>query len=339
MTQAKIRWGILSTANIGLKKVVPAIMKSPYSEVVAVASRDVGKAKQYLAQLGLGEKAKAYGSYEAMLADPDIDAIYNPLPNHLHVPMTLAAAAAGKHVLCEKPIALNAREAEQLREIPSGIVVSEAFMVRWHPQWQRARQIARSGELGDLRAIRGVFSYYLTDPNNVRNRFDIGGGGTYDVGCYPVAGSRFLFESEPLRVVSLLDRDPELKTDRLGSVILDFDGGRQASFVCSTQAARCQSLELIGTKGRVELVVPFNAPTDQATAILVDAGYSPDGHLSRREIMPPCDQYTEQANAFCRAILDKTPLEWGVEDAIKSMKVIDAIFESEASNGWASVSR
>ena len=337
MADRKIRWGILSTANIGLKKVTPAIMKSPLSEVAAVASRDLGKAEAYIAQLGLTGKARAYGSYEELFADPTIDAIYNPLPNHLHVPMTLAAAKAGKHVLCEKPIALNAQEAEQLRQIPKDIVLHEAFMVRHHPQWLRAREIARSGELGELRAIRGVFTYYLTDPTNVRNQADIGGGGIYDIGCYPVTASRFLFESEPVRAVALVDRDPALKTDRLASVLLDFGGGRQSSFICSTQSVGSQSLELIGTKGRVEILIPFNAPEDKATAILIDTGYAQDGSLSRREILPPCDQYTEQATAFCRAILDNKPLAWGVEDSIKHMKVLDAIFASEKTGTWANI--
>jgi predicted dehydrogenase len=337
MAEKKVRWGILSTANIGLKKVTPAILKSPLSEVVAVASRDIGKAEDYIAELGLTGKATAHGSYEDLFADPNVDAIYNPLPNHLHVPMTLAAAKAGKHVLCEKPIALTAAEAEQLRQIPPGIVFYEAFMVRFHPQWARAREIARSGELGELRTVRGVFTYFLTDPTNVRNQADIGGGGIYDIGCYPITGARYLFESEPKRVVSLVDRDPELKTDRLASVLLDFGSGRQASFVCSTQAVGHQSIELIGTKGRVEIVIPFNAPADEATAIIIDNGYSPDGHLSRREIIPPCDQYTEQANAFCRAVLGIEPLPYGVEEAIKSMRVIDAVFESEKTGGWVNV--
>lgn len=337
MAEKKVRWGILSTANIGLKKVTPAIMKSPSSEVVAVASRDQSKAEEYIAELGLTGKAVAHGSYEALFADPNVDAIYNPLPNHLHVPMTLAAARAGKHVLCEKPIALNAGEAEQLRQLPPGIIFYEAFMVRWHPQWARAREIARSGELGELRAVRGVFTYYLTDPTNVRNQADIGGGGIYDIGCYPITGSRYLFEAEPQRVVSLVDRDPVMKTDRLASVIMDFGAGRQASFVCSTQTVNHQSLELLGTKGRVELVIPFNAPADTATALLVDPGYAPDGHLSRREIIAPCDQYTEQAEAFAQAVLGNKPLPWGVDDAIKSMKVIDAVFKSEKTGAWAQV--
>lgn len=333
----KVRWGILSTANIGLKKVTPAILKSPLSEVVAVASRNLDAANDYIGKLGLAGKATAYGSYEELFADPNVDAIYNPLPNHLHVPMTLAAARAGKHVLCEKPIALNAEEAEQLRQLPEGIVFHEAFMVRHHPQWLRAREIARSGELGELRAIRGAFTYFLTDPTNVRNQADIGGGGIYDIGCYPVTASRFLFEGEPTRAVALVDRDPQMKTDRLASVLLDFGGGRQASFVCSTQSVGSQSLELIGTKGRVEILIPFNAPEDKATAILVDTGYAQDGSLSRREIIAPCDQYTEQANAFCRAVLGEKPLDWGVEDAIRHMKVLDAIFASEKTGGWAAV--
>jgi predicted dehydrogenase len=337
MAEKKIRWGILSTANIGLKKVTPAILKSPLSEVVAVASRDKAKAEDYIAELGLTGKARALGSYEELFADPNVDAIYNPLPNHLHVPTTLAAAKAGKHVLCEKPIALNAREAEQLRQIPPGIVFYEAFMVRFHPQWARAREIIRSGELGELRAVRGTFTYYLTDPSNVRNQVDIGGGGIYDIGCYPITAARYMFGAEPLRAVSLVDRDPVLKTDRLASALLDFGGGRQASFICSTQTNLGQSLEVLGTKGRLQLMVPFTPDPGNATAILVDRDYDVSGNLARREIIPPCDQYTEQANAFCRAILDNKPLEWGVEDAVKTMRVIDAVYASEKTGAWAEV--
>jgi len=337
MADRKIRWGILSTANIGRKKVTPAILKSPLSEVVAVASRDKSKAEDYIAGLGLTGKATAYGSYEELFADPNIDAIYNPVPNHLHVSLTLAAAKAGKHVLCEKPIALNAKEAEQLREIPPGIVFYEAFMVRFHPQWARAREIIRSGELGELRAVRGTFTYYLTDPNNVRNQADIGGGGVYDIGCYPITAARYMFGAEPLRVVSLINRDPVMKTDRLASALLDFGGGRQANFISSTQSNLGQSLEVIGTKGRLQLLVPFTPDADTATAILVDRDYDVSGNMARREIIAPCDQYTEQVNAFCRAILDGKPLEWGVEDAICTMRVIDAVYASEKTGTWAQV--
>ncbi|MDP1730322.1 MAG: Gfo/Idh/MocA family oxidoreductase [Devosia sp.] len=333
----KVRWGILSTANIGLEKVVPGILKSPHSEVVAFASRDLARAHTALAHLGLRSHARAYGSYEELFADPNVDAVYNPLPNHLHVPMTLAAARAGKHVLCEKPIAMNAAEAEQLRQLPRDRIVLEAFMVRFHPQWHRAREIARSGELGELRAVRAVFSYHNVDPQNVRNMADIGGGGIMDIGCYPVVGARFLFEAEPVRVVALVDRDPNFKTDRLASVIADFGYGRQLSFVCSTQAVPHQSIELLGTKGRVEIVIPFNAPADAPTAILIDNGITFDTSLSRREIIRPVDQYAEEAEAFALAVLGEKPLPYGIEDAIQQMRILDAIFESERTEGWAKV--
>jgi len=336
MTRQKIRWGILSTANIGMQKVTPAIQASPSSEVVAIASRDQAKARAAADQLGI---ERAYGSYQELFADPDIDAIYNPLPNHLHVPMTLAAARAGKHVLCEKPIALTAAEAEQLREIPSGIVFMEAFMVRFHPQWHRVREIIRSGELGEVRAINAVFSYHNVDPHNVRNQADIGGGGIMDIGCYPITAARYFFEGEPERVVSLVERDPVFGTDRLASVLADFGGGRQLSFICSTQATPHQRVQVLGTRAKAEIIIPFNAPPNTPTAITIDQGAALEGTLARREILPACDQYTEQAEAFAQAVLGNTPLPYGVEDAIRTMRVIDAIFESEKTGAWAVVKR
>jgi predicted dehydrogenase len=330
----KVRWGVISTANIGMGKVTPGIMKSPHSTVTAIASRDLARAREAADQLGI---AKAYGSYDEMLADPEIDAVYNPLPNHLHVDLTLAAAAAGKHVLCEKPIGLDAKDAERLRAVPGGILVAEAFMVRYHPQWLRAREIVRSGELGEVRAVFSLFTYFNTDPADVRNQADIGGGGILDIGCYPVTGGRFIFEDEPKRVVALVDRDPTFRTDRQASVIADFGNGRHLTFLVSTQLVNTQSIELVGTKGRVEIMIPFNAPQDQHTAIIVDKGESLGRNLARREIMPAADQYTEQAEAFALAVLGKQPLLWGIDDAIRSMRVLDAIFASERDGGWAQV--
>jgi predicted dehydrogenase len=330
----KVRWGILSTANIGMAKVTPAIMRSAHSEVVAIASRALDKARAAADQLGI---EKAYGSYEDLFADPDIDAIYNPLPNHLHVPMTLAAARAGKHVLCEKPIALNAAEAETLRQCPPDRIVMEAFMVRFHPQWSRAREIIRSGELGDIRSINAVFTYFNADPANVRNQADIGGGGIMDIGCYPITAGRYLFEGEPQRVVSLVERDASFGTDRLASVMADFGNGRQLNFTCSTQTTPHQRLQVFGSKGKLEIIIPFNAPPNERTAITVDTGAPFDGSLARREILPAVDQYTEQAEAFALAVLGEKPLPWGIEDAIASMRVIDAIFASEKSGGWVTV--
>lgn len=334
MSSKKVRWGILSTANIGMQKVTPGIMASPHSEVVAIASRDLGKARAAADKLGI---ARAYGSYEELFADPDIDAIYNPLPNHLHVPMTVAAAKAGKHVLCEKPIALNAADAEALRQCPPDRIILEAFMVRFHPQWQRAREVIRSGELGEVRAINAAFTYFNADPSNVRNQADIGGGGVMDIGCYPITAARFLFEAEPRRVVSLVERDASFGTDRLASVIADFGNGRQLNFTCSTQAAPHQRVLVLGSKAKLEIIIPFNAPPNERTAITVDIGAPFDGSLARREILPAVDQYTEQAEAFALAVLGEKKLPWGIEDAIASMRVIDAVFESEKTGGWAEV--
>ena len=273
----RIRWGILSTAGIGMAKVNPAIMKSEHSELVAISSRTIEGAKKAAAELGI---EKAYGTYEEMLADPDIDAVYNPLPNHLHVDLTIAAAKSGKHVLCEKPIGMNAADAERLRECPDDILVSEALMVRYHPQWLRAREIINSGELGDIRAVSAVFCYYNVDPANVRNIAEIGGGAVMDIGCYPVTAGRFFFGREPERVVALLDRDPDFKTDRLGSIIADFGNGKHLTFIVSTQAVPLQRFEAIGTKGRLEIMIPVNSPPDEPTMLTIDHGDRLDRSLS-----------------------------------------------------------
>lgn len=258
----KIRWGIVSTANIGVAKVVPAMMRGTHSEVVAIASRDLAKAQAAASKLGI---AKAYGSYEALLADPEVEAIYNPLPNHLHVPVSIQALQAGKHVLCEKPIALSAAEAQQLvdagQRYPQ-LKLMEAFMYRHHPQWQRAKAIVASGGIGQLRTINSVFSYFLTDPSNVRNQADIGGGGLMDIGCYNISLSRFIFGSEPTRVCGLVEYDPTLNVDRLASGMMQFAGGT-ATFTCSTQLSSYQRVNIFGTTGRIEIEIPFNAPPDK----------------------------------------------------------------------------
>ena len=329
-----VRWGILSTAKIGRTKVVPGMMKSPLCDVVAVASRDEASARAMADELGI---AKAYGSYEALLADPDIEAIYNPLPNHLHVPMTLAAAAAGKHVLCEKPIAVTAGEAEQLRQAASQVLIAEAFMVRHHPQWQRARDIIRSGEIGELRAIQVAFSYFNDDPGNIRNKADIGGGGLLDIGCYAVVAGRYVFEAEPLRVVTLIDRDPAFGVDRTTSALMDFGAGRQLAFTVSTQSVPYQRVQILGTKGRIEIEIPFNAPPDVPTRIFVDDG-SQHGNRSARAIaFPVVDQYQLQGEAFSRTIRGAGPLDHDLEDAVLNMRILDALRRSETSSAWERV--
>jgi predicted dehydrogenase len=328
----KVRWGVLGVANIAVKKVIPAMHFCELAEITAIASRDLGKAQQAAESLRL---PKAYGSYEELLADPDIDAIYNPLPNHLHVPWSIKAAEAGKHVLCEKPIALSVEETRTLIETRdrTGVKIGEAFMVRTHPQWLRAREIVRSGEIGELRAIVSTFSYFNVDKTNVRNMADIGGGALLDVGCYPITMSRFLFEREPSRVTGIIDRDPEMKTDRLTSALLDFAPG-QAAFICSTQLVPFQRMQVFGTKGRVELEIPYNIPPDRPSRIFVDDGSQLAGRSARLEQFPTADQYTIQGDEFSRAILENSEVPVPLENALANMRVIEAIFRSGVTGEW-----
>jgi predicted dehydrogenase len=328
----KIRWGVLGVANIAAKKVIPAMQRGEWSTIEAIASRDRARARQAADALGI---KKAYGSYEELLADPEIDAIYNPLPNHLHVPWSIRAAEAGKHVLCEKPIALSAMEARELIAVrnKTGVKIGEAFMVRTHPQWLRARDLVRSGAIGELRAVVGAFSYFNRDPNNIRNMPEIGGGGIMDIGCYPITMSRFLFEREPERVAAQLEIDPELGTDRLASVILDFRTG-QSVFTCSTQLVPYQRMQILGTKGRIEIEIPFNAPPDRACRIFIDDGSDVSGRAAKVEEFSICDQYTIQGDLFSKAILEDGDVPVSLENAVGNMAVIDAIFRSARTGAW-----
>lgn len=331
----KVRWGVLGVANIAVKKVIPAMQFCEFAEVTAIASRDLEKAKAAADGLHI---AKPYGSYEELLADPDVDAIYNPLPNHLHVPWSIKAAEARKHVLCEKPIALSAAETQELIDARNrtGVKIGEAFMVRTHPQWLRAREIVRSGEIGELRAITSAFSYFNVDKTNVRNMADIGGGALLDVGCYPITMSRFLFEREPSRVSGIIDRDPEMKTDRLTSALLDFAPG-QATFTCSTQLVPFQRMQVFGTKGRIELEIPYNIPPDRPSRIFVDDGSQLAGRSARLEQFPTADQYTIQGDAFSRAILENGEVPVPLENALANMRVIDAVFRAGESGQWVAI--
>ena len=326
-----VKWGIISTADIGMKKVIPGMLKSGEIEVVAIASRNLKRAQAAAAELGI---AKAYGSYEDMLANPEIEAIYNPLPNHLHVPLSLMAAKAGKHVLCEKPIALTAKEAKLLKQAPKNILIAEAFMVRHNLQWIDARARVKAGEVGEVKAIQCLFSYFNRDPKNVRNMAKIGGGGLYDIGCYPITIARFIFGGEPTRVTGTFDRDPKFKTDRVMGGLADFGKGRHLSFSISTQLAPYQRVHILGTKGRIEIEIPFNAPPDQPNRIFVQGMEMNEGIWHS---FPVVDQYMLQAESFGRHIRAKKKLVWGVDDAINNMKIIDALFKSEKTKKWEKV--
>lgn len=322
----------MSTAGIGVKKVVPAMQKGEWVEVSAIASRDLHKAVEVARVLGI---AKAYGSYEELLADPQIEAIYNPLPNQLHVPWSIKAAEAGKHVLCEKPISMSVAEARTLLEVQkrTGVAIGEAFMVRTHPQWLRTRELIASGRIGALRSIQGFFSYFNTDPKNIRNIPECGGGALMDIGCYPINTSRFLFGEEPLRVSSALEKCPTFQVDRLTSAILEFPSGH-ATFTCSTQLVPYQRMQILGTKGRIEIEIPFNAPNDRPCRIFIDDGRDLLGGGITVETFPTCDQYTIQGDAFSRAVREGAPVPVPLTDAIKNMAVIEAVFRSAESGTW-----
>jgi len=328
----KLRWGVLSTASIGLRKVIPGLQKSELCSVEAIASRDPAKAKKAAEAHGI---AKSYGSYEELLADTEIDAVYNPLPNDLHVPWTAKAAEAGKHVLCEKPLGMNAADAETLLEVRArtGVKIGEAFMIRTHPQWLRMQALIEEGRIGKLRSIVGIFSYYNVDPGNIRNRLETGGGALLDIGCYAIHASRYAFGAMPRRVIGLVERDPEMKTDRLTSAILDFAAG-QSIFTCSTQLVGHQRMQFLGTRGRIELAIPFNAPPDRPTRIFIDDGSDINGSGIVTETYPVCDQYALQGDAFARAALEGGEVPVTIEDAVENMTVIDAIFRSAVTGQW-----
>ncbi len=328
----KVRWGVLGAAAIAVKKVIPAMQKGDWSEVTAIASRDRHKAEEAARALGI---ARAYGSYEELLADPRIEAIYNPLPNHLHVPWSIKAAEAGKHVLCEKPLSMTVAEAKTLLAARdrTGVKMGEAFMVRTHPQWLRVRELIGSGRIGQLRSVLGFFSYFNRDAANIRNIPAFGGGALMDIGCYPITMSRFIFAAEPLRVLGLVETDPEMKTDRLASVILEFPSG-QSIFTCSTQLVPYQRMHFMGTQGRLEVEVPFNAPNDRPGRIFIDDGRDLFGGGVTTESFPVCDQYTLQGDVFSKAVRQGTEVPVSLEDGIRNMAVIEAVFRSAESGRW-----
>jgi predicted dehydrogenase len=308
------------------------------AEVVGICSRSAENAKAVAAELKI---PKAYGSYEELLCDPEIEAVYNPLPNHLHAEWTIRAAEKGKHVLCEKPIGLNVAEARKIREARDkyGVKIGEAFMVRNHPQWLRTMELVRSGRIGKLQSAAGYFSYFNTDPKNVRNELEYGGGALLDIGCYPVKTTRMVFGEEPVRVAASIERDPKFKIDRLASGILEYPSG-QCVFTVSTQLAPFQKMQFFGTEARIDVEIPFNAPPDKPTRIFIDDGkqlYA--GESQTMESFPVCDQYTIQGDLFSKAVMENTQVPNPVEDAICNMAVLDALFRAGESGRWEAVER
>ena len=334
----KVRWGVLSTANIGRKKVIPAMQRCELAEVAGICSRSLENARAVAVERKI---PKAYGSYEELLCDPEIEAVYNPLPNHLHAEWTIRAAEKGKHVLCEKPIGLNVAEARKIREARDkyGVKIGEAFMVRNHPQWLRTMELVREGRIGKLRSAAGYFSYFNNDPKNVRNELEYGGGALLDIGCYPVKTTRMVFGEEPGRVSASIERDPKFKIDRLASGILEYPSG-QCVFTVSTQLAPFQKMQFFGTEARIDVEVPFNAPPDKPTRIFIDDGkqlYA--GESQTMESFAICDQYTIQGDLFSKAVMENTEVPNPVEDAICNMAVLDALFRAGESGRWEVVEK
>ena len=328
---SKVRWGILSTAKIGLQKVIPAMQMGQYCEIRAIASRNVVQANEAAALLKI---PNAYYSYEELLVNPDIDAVYIPLPNHLHVEWAINALEAGKHVLVEKPAGLSSLEAERLLQASKAkphLKLMEAFMYRHHPQWQKAKKLVEDGKIGAIKSIQSFFSYHNTDPANIRNNPDFGGGGLMDIGCYCISLSRFIFAEEPKRVSGSIEIDPKFKTDRMASGILDFPSGT-ATFTCSTQATPYQKVNIFGDKGRIEIEIPFNAPPDKPTRLWLHTPEKTD-EIS----FDICDQYTIQGDLFSQAILRNTEVPTPFEDAVKNMLVIEAVVKSSESGEWISL--
>jgi len=328
----KVKWGILSVASLVRRRVMPAFLQCEHTDVIAIASRSIENARTFAAENRI---PKAYGSYEELLADPEIEAIYNPLPNHLHVPWSIEAARKGKHVLCEKPLSLTVAEARKLLETRDeyNVRIAEAFMVRTHPQWVRTEELVRSGRIGKLRSASGYFSYFNVDPANTRNVPEYGGGALYDIGCYPIKTTRFVFAEEPVQVFGCIERDPSFKTDRLTSAILEYPSG-QAIFTCSTQNVYYQCMQFFGTEGHISVEIPFNAPTDRLTRILVDSGKDLFGTGLTVESFPVCNQFTIQFDLFSIAIRDNKEVVNPLEDAICNMSVIEAVFRSAESGKW-----
>ena len=324
MTGDALRWGIVSTADIGVRKVIPAMRSASRCEVVAIASRDLARAERSAAALGI---ARAFGSYEEVLADPDVDAVYIPLPNHLHAKWTIAAARAGKHVLCEKPLAMTAADAERMISVceAEGVLLMEAFMYRLHPTWEAVREMTASGRIGELRSVQSWFSYFNDDPTDIRNILEAGGGALYDIGCYSVNLSRMLFAAEPVEVRARVVRDPEMGIDVLTAGLLDFPDG-VATFTCSTRAEPDQRVHVYGTRGRISIVIPFNVPPDLPTRVFVAAGGDPPVRPDVETLtFDPTDPYAIQAERFARAVLDGTPTPIPPADAVANLRVIEEI--------------
>jgi len=321
--ESTVKWGILSTAHIATEYVIPAMIKSKYCNVCAIASRTYEKAKTIADKFKI---EKAYGSYEELINDVEIEALYIPLPNHLHVPWAIKALEAGKHVLLEKPIGLSVQEAQKLLDVAKKfphLKIMEAFMYRHHPQWIKAKELVDSGAIGKVKTIQSAFSFFDDNPNSIVNTKKYGGGSLMDIGCYPISASRFIFNSEPQEVFGSIEYHKEFKVDSVATAILKFKEGT-CSFFSSIQIEERQQAQIFGTEGEIEFEIPFNPIADKPSKIFLH-----QNNKTKEIVFEPCDQYTIQADLFSRAIIEKTEVPTPLQDAVNNMKVIEKIIESD----------
>ncbi|WP_349618041.1 Gfo/Idh/MocA family protein [Azotobacter salinestris] len=292
---APVRWGIISTAAIAREKVIPALLASPWCQIQAIGSRTLESAQSCAQRFDI---PRAYGSYEAVLDDPDVEAVYVPLPNHLHIDLVLAATARGKHVLCEKPFALTASEVRRLRDVPGHLVVGEAFMVRHHPQWAQLRRMLRSGEHGPVRAVQILLSCTITAPDDIRLNPAAGGGALYDVGSYAVMTARYIYEREPRQVFCTVERDPLGGVDTQASAILDFGDGRQATFTVGLKMAATQRLQIVCERSVLDLPAAYIPTGTNPAGLWIDSQPGVDKSAPAFLPMPVADQYLCEVTHF-----------------------------------------
>ncbi|SFI73004.1 Predicted dehydrogenase [Phyllobacterium sp. CL33Tsu] len=326
------RWGVLSTAKIGVTAVIPAICDAENGVLTGIASRDLARARAVADRFGAPH---AFGSYEDMLASSEIDGVYIPLPTAQHVEWSLKAAEAGKHVLCEKPISLNAGEIDALLSArdKNAVLISEAFMVTYHPQWLKVRELVADGAIGTLRQVQAAFTYFNKDANNMRNQVSLGGGALPDIGVYPTVATRFVTGKEPLRVAASVERDPEFGTDRFASVRADFDGF-ELTFYVATQLAARQSIVFHGDKGFIEVLAPFNTGKyDHAKITLHNANHSSATEFNFSDV----NHYRLEVEAFARAAKGGKAQIFTLEDSVRNQKLIDAIYRADKSGAWETV--
>jgi predicted dehydrogenase len=326
----RVRWGVLGVSEHFIRRVVLPIKKSSIVELYGIASRSPEKAKNTAEKYGI---TRSYSSYDELLEDENIEAVYIPLPNHLHAKWIKKTADKGKHILCEKPLALTKDEAQESVDYAKskGVLIMEAFMYRFHPEWQRVYELISVGEIGEVQSIYTFFAYNNPDPKNIRNNPDYGGGGLLDIGCYAVSISRFLLGKEPRKVISLIYNDSNFKVDILSSGIIDF-GKARSLFTVATKLFSNQRVDINGSRGYINILIPFNIYPDVPAKVSITTSVG-----TRTLEFFPVDQYGLEFESFSLSIRNNKSTPIPSDDIVNNQKVLDALFESAKTKSWISV--